>query len=414
MHQLPRLIAAIALSASALTVTSAHAAPSAAPDGGGQTTLTLAPANRVMAVTANVEEVYTGSDNHNDRDRINFVHRLKFVLSTRKAKGDPDVYIPDVIFLQEVRAKTGTRIAQLLSEEFGHPYVFAVNPGPDENGRVPGHSHPYLERETGVLYDTDTMHKVAASHQLEFAVYLRNWIRKRDNWTTRSSYLSALQKNGGATYVVGSIHTLDKYQVNNRYLPNDQARWIDEIKTEIHAHYAGDRVLIGGDFNTYMCEGNAVYTNAHGCPPGVHTTPMGAAVSGDGTHWRSALGDGVDHIFSTQTFVGGDSINDEDASLIDENAMRKDVSYRLYSESSAHFLNGADFAGRFGSGPVLPTKADAFTYCNEHYNGGDEGTFALKHHRTEDGYVHTEPPIEEVPGCEHRMYSDHAFDWAVG
>ncbi|MBA3630211.1 MAG: endonuclease/exonuclease/phosphatase family protein [Actinobacteria bacterium] len=187
----------------------------------------LSPPQKTIFITANLQEGYNDRDLKNMRELPIFVGR---VLS--RVPHDPDV-----LLLQEVRRKSASAVAQILSNRTGHRYTVAFGGARDPWTGTPSRINV---RDSAILLNKATMTKVGDGGWLE---------EPKDSSANRPMYkghaYGFARRNGTAmTFAMTSIHIQESSVTETtKGIANKLAAKRPDINS-------GRYNVIGGDFNT--------------------------------------------------------------------------------------------------------------------------------------------------------------------
>ncbi|MDQ3766054.1 MAG: endonuclease/exonuclease/phosphatase family protein [Actinomycetota bacterium] len=187
----------------------------------------LSPLQKTVFITANLQEGF------NDRDLKNMRELPIFV--TRVLSRVP--YDPDVLLLQEVRRKSATAVAHLLSKRTGHRYTVAFGGARDPYTGTP---RRITVRDSAIVLNTSTMTKVGNG----------GWLKEpKDSSASRPMYKGhaygfARRKGTAMTFAMTSLH-IQESSVNKT-----TRRIAGKLASKRPDIDSGRYNVIGGDFNT--------------------------------------------------------------------------------------------------------------------------------------------------------------------
>jgi exonuclease III len=196
-------------------------------------------------ITANLEEAY-GRDAHSgDMARMNELP----VFAERAQATVP--YAPDVVLLQEVRAKSARRAAEVLTSKFRQKFVVAVMPGDHPTTDYP---NKQIHKETSILLNTVTMKQSSRGGFIK-NTYSRSVATGGKVAIHKQAQVLATQRSSGKTFALTSLHYARVRDFKTRQASNKaRAAWSRQIVSTMHRKYPNaDVTHIGGDFNTIRC-----------------------------------------------------------------------------------------------------------------------------------------------------------------
>ena len=225
------------------------------------------PLGQVLIVSNNVYEAES-PDFRRTGDMRNFVEET--------LKHSP--YAPDVVLVQELRAKAAANIRDILSGKTGHKYAIATNAG-----KSPWHwvrkNKIVRGIDCAVIFNTDTMRKVSGGHILtKHAVTAGNgWQpiqQKQHSWARLVERGSASAGRAPLRLSTVSLHFPRQSNFKNLDVAHRYKReWSNQISRFLSNKYPddpstlADMNVIAGDFNDNRCLRAGVPTATCGFTP---------------------------------------------------------------------------------------------------------------------------------------------------
>jgi hypothetical protein len=199
---------------------------------------------RVLVVTANLQEAYDGKDVSRTGDMDHFVARL--------VRDAPQA--PDVLLLQEVRHSSALYVARKLTAVIGSAYAIAVDPG---RRPVRHTSKKTYQHDTAILLNRDTMTAVNAGGFLPTGTKRWQMAPGRAPVVKYNAHLLAREKANGMVVPVMSVHLSPDYIFKrHRTAVAARNRWASKIAAFMATRYSGAPgryFAVGGDFNGPRC-----------------------------------------------------------------------------------------------------------------------------------------------------------------
>jgi exonuclease III len=201
------------------------------------------PQEQVLAVTANIEEAFAHG---NDLDSMQ-----EIPVFVRKVLNDVP-FLPDVVMLQEVRARSASYAAKVFTRKSGDKYIVAKQAGVSP---TKDYSNKQVHKETAILLNSETM-KIADSGDYVATSYPQSATSSsHKNSTKKHAFLLAEKREGGLRVALASIHLAPESYLKNRELSNSYRRdWVKKIHNKVSGRYSdADMKILAGDFNKIRC-----------------------------------------------------------------------------------------------------------------------------------------------------------------
>ncbi|CAN5789092.1 hypothetical protein BH18ACT15_BH18ACT15_05910 [soil metagenome] len=197
--------------------------------------------NRVLVVTANLQEAYGNSDVGDHQDMAIFVDRL-----VAQAP-----FAPDVLLLQEVRHSSAQWVAQRLGARTGSPYSVKVDPGEMPTNRDGSFTR---FRDTAILFNDATM---AATSAGSYYATRPNWSEVpaglKPSWHEHA-FLGGGEVSSGMILSFASTHVAPSSTLKSSVAASVRNRWTTGLSNYMANNYPGTALSsIAGDFNSSRC-----------------------------------------------------------------------------------------------------------------------------------------------------------------
>ena len=190
------------------------------------------PPNRVLVVSANLQEAFDDKDVRNQRDISRFPGRL-----LRKTP-----FKPDVLLLQEIRLKSARYVAQELSKRVGDRYTVGNELLPLPYDVVGG---VWVQTDTAVLINQATM---TATGEGGFVKTPHPWGVKKKKMVKEHAFLPVEEDASGESMAFMSLH-FPPAPGSRKTHKKLFGKWTQEVIDVLEKRYPNAAKLIGGDFN---------------------------------------------------------------------------------------------------------------------------------------------------------------------
>ncbi|MDQ3985374.1 MAG: hypothetical protein M3280_02615 [Actinomycetota bacterium] len=198
---------------------------------------------RILVVTINMQEAY-GADTTDMRETRVFAEKALKVAPKR----------PDVILLQEVKAKSAKKIRGYLSEKSGDRYVLAAPPGVEPWSQT---SRTVTKKDTGILLNSETMRKADSGGYFTTRIAQGDMAKGEKAEIHKHAFVKAVEKKTGLVVPLVSVHfTLNKLFRSHNLAERYKENWVGDISEALNQKYGTDEAMvkvIGGDFNLSQC-----------------------------------------------------------------------------------------------------------------------------------------------------------------
>jgi exonuclease III len=212
--------------------------------------ITPTPDRQIVTVIANLNKAYGGSYTGPSLGNMDSVRAF----ANRALAMTPTA--PDVVLLQEVRAKSAKAAATALTNKSPFKYVVVVMPGQHPTREFGGMQ---IHKETAIILNTDTMEKIGTGGFLAAKYTRAQAAAGHKIKVKKTAYIGATQRSSGMKVALASVHYTPIEDLKSKALSNSlRGKWSEQIAAKLKSKYPGSAITnIGGDFNQIRCYSGA-------------------------------------------------------------------------------------------------------------------------------------------------------------